>query len=434
MLPRAVTIKLLAVGDLHLGRRPSRLTPEVGESFDARALGPAEAWRRTVDAALDARVDAVALAGDVVEREDDFFEAYGALRAGVARLVEAGVRVLAVAGNHDVQVLPRLAGELQGFELLGARGRWERAELAAGGVEAVVWGWSFPQPRVTESPLAGAHLERDGRPTLGLLHADRDATVSPYAPVGSGELAAAGLDGWLLGHVHRPDELAPPNPCGYLGSVTGLDPGELGARGPWLVEIGAGGVERVVHWRLAPLRWEVLAVDLTGLADPEAAPGRILAAIGQLDAGIAGAPHRPDLVGLRLRLVGRSARRREVEERLRGTDLGSPRDYTGSGVAYFVSDRRIELAPEIDLAALARGTDPPGLLARRLLALDAAPEDPRRRELLAAARERLEAAARRVGAGAFSEPELDDEALADRLRRAGTEALDRLLAQRPEAL
>jgi hypothetical protein len=68
-------MRLLAVGDIHLGVRPSRLPEELQEL--ARSLGPAEAWRRTVEVAVERHVDAVLLAGDVVDRDDDFFEAIG---------------------------------------------------------------------------------------------------------------------------------------------------------------------------------------------------------------------------------------------------------------------------------------------------------------------------------------------------------------------
>ena len=64
-------MRILAVGDIHLGRRPSRLP----QDLDNRAsdLGPSGAWQRTVTAALAADVKAVLLAGDVVEQENDFF-------------------------------------------------------------------------------------------------------------------------------------------------------------------------------------------------------------------------------------------------------------------------------------------------------------------------------------------------------------------------
>ena len=258
-------MKILAVGDMHLGRTPSRLPGDLS----ARELGPAAAWRRTVDTALQTGVAAVLLAGDLVDRDDDFFEAYRELEAGVRRLTDAGVAVMGVAGNHDLQVLPRLAAQIPDFRLLGRNGTWESCPIP--GTEAVtVWGWSFPASGTAGNPLEGQRFEPTSGINLGLLHCDRDAGQnSRYAPVSSTALSRAGLDGWLLGHIHKPDALTAASPSGYLGSLTGLDRGETGARGPWLLTVEGGRITALRHLLLAPLRWEARDVDLTGIGEPE---------------------------------------------------------------------------------------------------------------------------------------------------------------------
>src|SRR5690606_9199764 len=98
-------MKLLCAADLHLGRQPSRLPDDLGGL--AEHLTPAESWRRLVRLAIDEGVAAVLLAGDVVEDAYDFFEAYSDLRRGAEELADAGIALLTVAGNHDVEVLPR---------------------------------------------------------------------------------------------------------------------------------------------------------------------------------------------------------------------------------------------------------------------------------------------------------------------------------------
>ena len=256
-------MKILAVGDMHLGRTPSRLPQEL--SGQARELGPAGAWQRTVDVAIAHRVRAVLLVGDVVERENDFFEAYRQLEQGVQRLSEAGVEVIGVVGNHDVKVLPRLAEQLPEFRLLGKQGEWESCQIADAADSITLWGWSFPRREVQDSPLSGATFARGEGINLGLLHCDRDAGNSPYAPVTSQELRQAGLDGWLLGHIHKPDALSAEAPNGYLGSLVGLDRSETGRMVPGLSRLPAGGL-RVLnncHWRrcagiLWMLNWKVL--------------------------------------------------------------------------------------------------------------------------------------------------------------------------------
>ena len=425
-------MKLLCVGDVHLGRQPARLPAELADEIRASELGPAAAWRLTVDLALRDEADAVLLAGDVVEQEDDFYEAYGDLRRGVDRLAAAGVRVLAVSGNHDVQVLPRLADAVPGFQLLGRGGVWE-VERVSGrdGRSVQVLGWSFPERWVSTSPFA-AHalpaLDPAAGPVVGLLHCDRDAAGSPYAPVRSAELAGAPADAWLLGHVHKPDRLAPPRPIGYLGSLTGLDPGEAGPRGPWRLEC-AGPEIAVQHLPLAPLRWEEVEVALDGIESAEDAHSLAVSALDALHERLAAERFRPRAVGCRLRFTGRTAHRRAVERSLAADD---PRriHHTRDEVRYFVHDWRMEAGPALDLDALARGADPPALLARKVLLLRGPADDPERQALLADAGRRFQSLeGRRAFVGHGLAPPTGEEA-ADLLERAALGALSELLEQR----
>lgn len=432
-------MKILAVGDIHLGRTPSRLPAELAGR--RRDFGPAEAWRRTVEFALREQVRAVLLAGDVVDRDDDFFEAYVALERGVRRLADAGVEVVGVAGNHDVEVLPKLAQELPAFRLLGAGGCWEAVNIGtgadAGGL--AVWGWSFPRRQVFDSPLATLPAERGASLSLGLLHCDRDASGGPYAPVTSGELHAAGMDGWLLGHIHAPDALTASSPSGYLGSLSGLHRGETGIRGPWLIDVEGGRIDSLRQVPLAPLRWERIDVDLAGIDEAADAKGRVLAALRAYDSQLVGEQARwpgakgPDAVGARIRLYGRSGFGMAALDALRSEGLGDV--FVGEGgVQYFVTEIDVDTRPEIDLETLARRSDPPGLLAARLMLLDrAAGESPERDALVEQTRKRLRDEAQRTrwqGLGEPSEPSGDDAV--DWLRKAGWQALDLLLAQRPD--
>ena len=115
---------------------------------------------------------------DLVERSRDFFVAYGQLKSGLEKLAAAGIEAVAVAGNHDVHVLPRLAAELDHLHLLGAGGQWESRDLG----DITLIGWSFPTAQVRSSPLDQFPAGRPGKPRIGLLHCDRDQADSAYAP------------------------------------------------------------------------------------------------------------------------------------------------------------------------------------------------------------------------------------------------------------
>lgn len=412
---------------MHLGRTPSRLP----EDLSARDLGPAEAWRRSVDTAIEREVAAVLLAGDLVDRDDDFFEAYRELEAGVRRLTEAGIDVIGVAGNHDLKVLPRLVEQIPDFRLLGRGGQWEACDVADDTATVTVWGWSFPASGAAGNPLEGQRFELESSINLGLLHCDRDGGPrSPYAPVTSAELNAAGLDGWLLGHIHIPDALTAASPNGYLGSLTGLDRGETGARGPWLLTVEGGRIANVEQLLFAPLRWETLDVDLTGISEPEEASGRLLAKVRALDQELAAQAASPRAVGLSVKLTGRTRFGADALAAIARDDRGDI--HAGAaGTRYFAHRLESATQPEIDLAELARRHDPVGLLATRLLLLDSRAGDPERERLLSAARERLVKQARRAAWSDLDGATGDTPDPADWLRRAGFRTLELLLAQQP---
>jgi len=75
-------VKILFVGDMHLGRRASRIPDRALEMAQCSLaeIGPEGAWDRVVETAITQEVQAIAFAGDLVHRADDMFEA--ALDAG----------------------------------------------------------------------------------------------------------------------------------------------------------------------------------------------------------------------------------------------------------------------------------------------------------------------------------------------------------------
>ncbi|MFT5432610.1 MAG: exonuclease SbcD, partial [Myxococcota bacterium] len=125
---------IMFVGDIHLGRR-ARLSADALNTvgIDPKALTAARAFASVVDCAIAHEVRAVVLAGDVVDRDKDRFEAYDVLERGARRLAESGIPVIAVAGNHDGLVLPRLARNLSSVQLLGEGGCWECIPIPGGG-------------------------------------------------------------------------------------------------------------------------------------------------------------------------------------------------------------------------------------------------------------------------------------------------------------
>jgi hypothetical protein len=358
----ATETRLLAIGDIHLGRRSGRIPGQL----DAARLDPAAALDLAVRTARNLDVAAVLLAGDVIDTDHDPFLAVGLLAGAVAELHRHGIEVLAVAGNHDAAVLPRAVDALAGLRILGRDGRWDEVTI---GDAVRVRGWSFPGPRHQANPLAGFPPIEPGPPVIGLLHADLGARSSAYAPVTPGDLAGAGDVRWLLGHLHQPTldpgQAAP----GYLGSLVGLDPTETGPHGPWLIRVRGEAVS-LEHLPQAPLCWLRHDLSIDDVADPMAElPELVSQALHELAGSDQPGLSQAEAVGVRLRLVGRAADlssleqvRRQLEEQ--GFTL--PVDQQ----QFFLDSVTSAVRPLHDLSDLAARDDLAGLLARDLLALE----------------------------------------------------------------
>jgi DNA repair exonuclease SbcCD nuclease subunit len=365
-------MKILLTADLHMGRRPSRLPSHI----DTSGHSTTRCWSAVVDTAIAEEVDLVALSGDVVDQANRYYEAVGPFEEGLKRLAGKGIRVLAVAGNHDHETLRAIAGNFppETFTLLGRGGVWERVTIEREG-EAVlhVDGWSFPQASHTEDPLRDYRPAPDnGVPVLGLLHCDLDAVASRYAPVRLTDLRLRPPALWLLGHIHRPalSELQGASTVLYPGSPQAMDPGEEELHGVWIAEMGAGKRFTVRQVPLSTVRYGSLDVDISG-ADTEAAVDlKVSVAVRaelQSIVSVGCGPLR--YLSLRLRLTGRTPLHGALSRR--GMSLVSELAIEESGVTALVERAVLATSPELDLEELARRKDAPAILARLALAIDA---------------------------------------------------------------
>jgi DNA repair exonuclease SbcCD nuclease subunit len=426
-------MRILCTADLHLGRRSSRLPSDV----DAKSLSCAAVWTAIVDYAVAQRVDLVAIAGDVVDQDNRFYEAIGPLEQGLRRLHAAGIPTVAVSGNHDYLVLPTVARSLPDgcLRLLGRGGSWERVTFASrdGTSKVHVDGWSFPTQYVRENPLdAYALPPANDAPILGLLHGDLEVPTSTYAPLRVADLRARSVTMWLLGHVHGHALHALPGgpPVLYPGSPQPMDPGEAGVHGAWLVDLSPGQPVHPHRVPVASVRYESLDIDVDGVPDVSAARERIMLAIQAGAAELASVGGALRHLSLRLRLVGRCAVHRELEAEARSMveDLA----LAVGGVQVHIERVTCEARPSRDLESLAAGADAVSLLANLVRRLDGEGDPGLAPELVRA----LEAIPSTLQAAkpyrnlAWTEDELGPGARRALLARQANLLLDELLTQK----
>jgi DNA repair protein SbcD/Mre11 len=419
--------RLLLTGDLHIGRSSSRIP--VGVSPDS--LRAATAWDRIVQLAIEEKVDAVLLSGDIADEQNKFWEAIGPLEAGVRLLTENGIHTVAVAGNHDFEVLGKLATQLAGnFTLLGRNGHWERITLEnQTGPVLHIDGWSFKSRHVDRSPLDDYEYSTDPVvPTLGLVHGDLNAAGSHYAPLDQRQLETAGPDAWLLGHVHKPQLIDGNLWILYPGSPQALDFGETGKHGPWIAEIRNGRIETPEQIQLSTVWYESLSVDATGVAVEDDLRSEIkdaLRARGDSITGSAGSSL--ENIVMRLRVEGHSALAGSVADSMQ--EIERDLRLTFGTVTMTVDRARSELLPEIDLEQHAGQNSVLGTVATLLLELDKDERSEAVEELIEETRLELEQARGKSDFLSLSGRRIGIDDIIGHLRHSGRELLIQLLNQ-----
>lgn len=380
-------VRILCTGDIHIGRQASRTRER---------YRTASAWTALVDLAIEERVDVLAISGDVIDKAVSSYESIGPLTAGLSRLGDAGIETVAVAGNHDHDVLPRVAAYsgMERFHLVGRGGVWERHTVARGdGPILFVDGWSFPAEHVSVNPM-DSYMARSATdvPVLGLLHADLDSPSSHYAPVSLPRFAGRGVDFWLLGHIHIPALRSGPGtePVLYPGSPWAMDPGESGAHGVWIVELEAGRPAPPRHVPISPVRYDRIVIDLAGVATEDDFQSTVVSALQNMAQKVIaehGADSLHELI-CRVHYTGETPAHQEIRT-WAGRAQHSMSPLQVGTLEVVIETWTSDLRPEVDLHDLARGTSPLAEAARLVLALEQPNPDPAYDDLIARTTARL---------------------------------------------
>ncbi|MCK5840795.1 MAG: DNA repair exonuclease [Candidatus Sabulitectum sp.] len=420
-------MRLILTGDIHIGRSSSRIPDTVGKE----SLRAGSAWNRIVDLAIKQGADIVCLSGDIADQTNKFWEAIGPLRKGILRLSENSIQTVAVAGNHDFDVLPKLADQLspEFFKLLGRNGKWERTLIELKNGEALnIDGWSFPSQKVSVSPLDSYDLESDPHvPTLGMIHGDLFKSTSPYAPLQLNRLQSTAPGGWLLGHIHAPELIAGTPWVLYPGSPQALDPGEKGPHGPWILDIQNGLIGLPAQQPISTVWYNESSIDLSHAEDQSELQSAILDGIATIQKDILNRAG-PFLAhtSLRFQLTGHTAISHQVNQATEQViaDLDLP--------AISVDKIVNKTLPFIDLKEYARTTTAAGAVAKLLLQLENDQVSEEVATLIRSTREKLIDLNRSGNYGGLPPREITGEMAREYLNTTGRALLTQLVSQTNE--
>lgn len=253
-------IKILHTADVHLDSPLKSLALRDPELRDRVRTATRAAFTTIVDIALAEGVTALLIVGDLFDGAERSARTAAFLTLQLERLLERGIRVFYIKGNHDAE--NPLTGELSlpdNVHIFDGRGG--KVQLTDG-----VWihGVSFTGRHAPESLLPKFQAPVEGAVNIAMLHTSLTGAEGhdPYAPCALGDLTAAGFDYWALGHVHRRQVHSRTPWVVMPGTPQGRDIGDPGPKSATLVSIGEMiGIEEVPTSVVEFLRVRIDATD-----------------------------------------------------------------------------------------------------------------------------------------------------------------------------
>ena len=364
--------KFLHAADLHLGAPLKSLGESTSPETRARILSLVNgAYSRMIEVAKSEKVDFVVFAGDIYDEADRDPGAQRRFLLGLRDLVEAGIKVFMVHGNHDPLTRDIRHGLLpDGVVVFPAGKLGTETVTMSNGAEVTVAGVSYKKKEELETlvPLFGSLT---GRTIVGVLHTNVGANAlhGPYAPTSPAELAASPIHYWALGHIHlRSVNRTPKGWWAYPGNLQGrsVKAAECGPKGVLIVSVDEDGTILEPEFReCSTVRFARVAVAVDDVTE-EAGVGDVVNA--SLSEEMERADGTPLVV--RLELTGRTdlAALRDAASpgwmSLTDAILEESEAILGDGAIVKI---RTTCVPHIDLDEVRRG---PTLLGKVLHAID----------------------------------------------------------------
>jgi DNA repair protein SbcD/Mre11 len=358
-------MKLLHAADLHIDSPMVGLLAYEEAPLEELRLATRLALTNLIDTALEEDVDAVLLAGDIFDGDWPHYGTGVHFVSEMARLREARIPVVMLAGNHDAE--SKLTKSLRlpdNVHVLDTRKPqtilFEESGLA-------VHGQGYATPAVLEDLSASYPAPLAGMINVGLLHTSADGRPGHerYAPCSVSSLQQHGYDYWALGHVHRREVLSTEPPIVFPGNLQGRGLRETGPKGATMIELSHGHPVTFEHRVLDVVRWDLIEVDATGCVGRDDACERVGAAVRQATRGAG-----DRLLAARIVITGRCEAHTALlsdAERLRYDVVAAAADVAGGQV--WIEGVRLDTSSPRELAHA--GDDAVGELIQELAELTA---------------------------------------------------------------
>ena len=358
-------MKLLHAADLHIDSPMVGLLAYEEAPAEELRLATRLALGNLIDTALEEDAGALLLAGDIFDGDWPHYGTGVHFVSEMARLREAGIPVVIVAGNHDAE--SKLTKSLRLPDNVHVLDTHKPQTVIFEEAGLAVHGQGYATPAVLEDLSAGYPAPLAGMINVGLLHTSADGRPGHerYAPCSVSGLQQRGYDYWALGHVHHREVLSTEPPIVFPGNLQGRGLRETGPKGATMIELSHDRLVTLEHRVLDVVRWDLIEVDATGCVGRDDACERIGAAVRH---AARGAGDR--LLAARIVITGRCEAHtalRSDAERLRYDVVAAAADVAGGQV--WIEGVRLDTSSPRELAHA--GDDAVGELIQELAELTA---------------------------------------------------------------
>ncbi len=275
-------IRFIHAADSHIDSPLKGLDAHEGAPVDILRGATRRAFENLVELAIGEKVHFLLLAGDIYDGDWKDYSSGLFFRRLMVRLLENGIPVYLVAGNHDAaSVISKKLSLPENVHVFSTR---TTESIEVPGTPVVIHGRGFPHRAVPENLAVGYPSAVPDKFNIGLLHTSLTGRVGhdTYAPCSQVDLAQKGYGYWALGHVHQP-EVVNRNPwIVFAGNTQGRNAGETGPRGCRLVSVNDALEVEAVDWHaLDVVRWRLLQIDLTGVENESETLSRVTHAMSR---------------------------------------------------------------------------------------------------------------------------------------------------------
>ena len=273
--------RFLHAADIHLDSPLQKLAAYEHAPVERIRDASRAALAAMVDLAVQQRVDAVLIAGDLYDGNWTDHNTGLQFVRQAARLIDEGISVLVIRGNHDaasvITTSLALPDNPDGSPIMIDAARTEAREIESAGL--MVHARSFATRVEADNMAIDYGRPVGGLTNVGMLHTSLAGAEGhdTYSPTTAGYLTDKGYDYWALGHVHirANHQTGDGPPIVFPGNLQGRHIRETGPKGCMIVDVDASHRCTPTFHPLGDVRWERLSIDGETIDRPDDVVDRV---------------------------------------------------------------------------------------------------------------------------------------------------------------